>query len=160
MAQYKQQTHIPFAYRLIFTWLDPLACLAIAYQNWAAPETIMEAFVFNYASSEVSYHRDLAPLFHLIASSFMLTGLFSAVLLRYSDDVGLWKRVQFCVWLVDVSLLASKPVVLSHDQGWGAMLRAENWAPADAVAIGLFLARSFLILGVGLRTANQRKKTI
>ncbi|KAI0000264.1 hypothetical protein F4779DRAFT_622538 [Xylariaceae sp. FL0662B] len=154
MAQ-NTQTHIPLIYRIIFTWIDPILCLQIVYLNWATPDAVMTTFL---PHATVGYHPDLAPLFHLIASSFMLTGLFSAVLLRYSQDVNIWKVTQFCIWVVDVSLVVSKAVWLRDHGGWDALQQAENWGSNDAIGVGLFVARLLFVLGIGLRTTDVEKK--
>ncbi|KAI1082169.1 hypothetical protein F5B20DRAFT_532347 [Whalleya microplaca] len=154
MAQ-NTQTRIPLIYRIIFTWIDPLLCLQIVYLNWAAPDAVMATFL---PDSKAEYHPDLAPLFHLIATSFMLTGLFSAILLRYSQDVNLWKVTQFCIWLVDVSLVVSRGLSLRDQGGWVALQQAENWGSNDFVGLGLLVVRSLFLLGIGLRTTDEGKK--
>ena len=169
MAQQQRPRAMPFAYRLIFTWLDPLGCLAIAYGCWAAPGTMLEMFA-PQAATTTTYSAELAPLFHLIATSFMLTGSFSALLLRrWPRDRAVWQAVQLCVWAVDVSLLASKAAVLrrlAHENpgpdAWSQVLAdPENWGAGDAVGLALFLARSLFLLGVGLGSVEQQggKKT-
>ena len=163
MAHHEQQRDMPFAYRLIFTWLDPLGCLAIAVGCWAAPGAVLEALA---PQAGAAYGAELALLLHLVATSFMLTGSFSAVLLRrWPRDRAVWRAVQLCVWAVDVSLIASKAAVLRRLArgpglpGWPRVLASpDSWGPGDAVGLALFLARSLFLLDVGLGGAGRGAK--
>ncbi|KAH9904318.1 hypothetical protein F4778DRAFT_732124 [Xylariomycetidae sp. FL2044] len=154
MAQ-STQTHIPLFYHVLFTWIDPLSCLYAIYLCWTVPETMLGVFA---AGTSVTYTPELFNLFVLIASSFMLTGLFSGILLRYTQDVAIWKITQLAVWLVDVEIMVGQYVALRNASNLTADPGLDLSGFFAALGAIFFLGRTLFLLGVGVKTSKLQKR--
>lgn len=93
-------------------------------------------------------------LFFHLAGSFMTIAVMSAVLLRYTSDLGVWKIVQFGIILYDFEICYSTWYFLGKQSRLDPVLwRSEDWGNLTFMAVIIAVRLAFL-LGVGLKSAS------
>jgi len=90
---------------------------------------------------------------------FIATIVLQVVLLRYTQDVNIWKIVQFSILINDYALFHSLWVALSAQKRLDfGKIRAEEWGTIGITAF-VTVARVLFLAGVGLgRKAGGSKK--
>lgn len=149
MPQLKQ-SRIPLFYRIFFTWIDPAISIPSIWAHFASPDFILDAYIPKAMSVRNPDHDML--FFHL-AGSFMTISVMSAVLLRYTSDLGVWKIVQFGIILYDFEICYSTWYFLGKQGRLNpAVWRSEDWGNLVFMAVIVAVRLAFLT-GVGLRGA-------
>lgn len=83
-------------------------------------------------------------------------GFISAVLLRYSNDIKIWRIVQFACFLVDIAYFWAVYEALSvQDRLNMKMWRAEDWGSVLVTGIATIFRMVFLT-GMGLGSGGKR----
>ncbi|KAJ0114298.1 hypothetical protein J7T55_010687 [Diaporthe amygdali] len=150
-----RQARIPAFYRIFFTWIDPAISIPSIWAHFTAPDTILDAYIPKSMSVRNPEHDML--FFHL-AGSFMTIAVMSAVLLRYTSDLGVWRIVQSGIILYDFELLYS----LWHFMGKQGRLDPTIWRLEDwgnwAIVGTVILVRLAFLSGAGLKKTNTKGK--
>ena len=120
--------HIPTFYRIWFTYLDPLIALHATYMNYVTP-----GFVLNSQIAGAPFDPDYYPFFQQLGGFLASTAFLSAVLLRATAELRLWKILQAAVLIVDASLLGSIYTSLRHQ----SRLRPTDWHGLARRGLGL-----------------------
>ena len=117
-------SHIPAFYRVAFTWFDPLVTLWSAYTVFTDPDTVVDSYAPN-----VRRDPNLDMFFQQTAGYTLALCFLQTVLLRATDEVRVWKILQWAILIVNVATLYSLHWGLSN-QGRLAMggWRGEDWA--------------------------------
>ena len=148
------QSKIHSFYRTWFTVVDPLSLIPTVSGILFTPEFMMDALL-----PGATPNPDHAFLLHQLAAMYAFMAIVLAGVLRATSDIKVWRVVIAGVLLVDISILVSMYVSLEH-QG---RLGLENWRWQDWGNLlftgGVALIRSFFLLGVGVQTGLNDKKT-
>lgn len=144
-----RQARIPLFYRIFFTWVDPAISMPSIWAHFAAPDFILDTYIPKSMSVRNPDHDML--FFHL-AGSFMTIAVMSAVLLRYTSDLGVWKIVQFGIILYDFEICYSTWHFLGKQGRLDpAVWRSEDWGNLGFMAVIIAVRLAFLS-GVGLKS--------
>jgi hypothetical protein len=144
---------IPTLYRFTFTWYEPISCLIGLWVNAFDPDGALDIYVPKEISTRNPAHD---MLFSQMAGAYFVFVVIEGILLRYTDDVNVWKIVNagFLGW--DLFLLHGTYGTLSS-QG---RLDPASWRTLDCVALGLTvsvgLLRALMVLGVGVSADSAR----
>lgn len=129
--------------------------MCFRYGDYAHPAFIVNAFV----PSSIAPHN---PYFDFtlqqIGGALLMLGFIDIFLLRYTNDVKIWKILEAAVLIYDLSLLFSN---YSSLQQQGRLrpggLRWEDWS-GIAVSAQAAVVRAAFLLGVGLAKTGKSKK--
>lgn len=95
-------SHIPAFYRFYFRWSDPLICLWGAYIDFFNPAFLSNAFL---PSSQQPWNPAFNFTLQQLGGALLMLAIIDVVMLRYTEDVGVWKILQGAVLVYDLSLL-------------------------------------------------------
>jgi hypothetical protein len=141
---------VPGVYRFFFTWFDPVVAFAGAYMDFFAPDTVMNSLIPNYLHDP--HHMFV---FQQMGGGMLSISFLSAVLLRYSTDLGVWKCLQASVLIVDIATLYSCWDAL---KGQGRLqlgaLRGEDWGTIGLTTFVTVLRVAFLA-GFGFKKQQR-----
>lgn len=143
---------IPSLYRGVFTWVDPIVASGTAY-----------ALIF---------HRDfmlaqLSPLFSprveaydpwlwQVAGGYVVISAMQGGLLRYTNDLNIWKICQGAVCAMDLMILFSIWEMRNPPHSWSmATMSAKDWANVYGTA-AFALIRIFFILEIGFQKPTKK----
>ncbi|KAK5171947.1 uncharacterized protein LTR77_003584 [Saxophila tyrrhenica] len=148
-------SNIPSFYRFYFRWSDPAICLWGAYMDFITPAFVLNAFV----PSTIAPHN---PLFDFtlqqLGGALLMLAFIDVVLLRYTNDIKVWKILQAAVLIYDLSLLYSNLDALGQQVrlSWGKL----RWEDVGGIAITAqaVVVRTAFLLGVGLAEGGKKGK--
>lgn len=150
-----KQARIPPFYRIFFTWIDPAVSIPSIWAHFAIPDFILDAYIPKTMSVRNPDHDML--FFHL-AGSFMTISVMSAVLLRYTSDLGVWRIVQSGIVLYDFEILYST----WHFLGRQGRLDPAVWRSADwgnmVFMLVIIAVRLAFLAGIGLKSSRAGGK--
>jgi hypothetical protein len=107
MSQIRGNTNpIPAFYRIFFTSIDPLIALSGAYMDFFDPETIL-ASSFPRTSFYAKPTPPVTVLLTQAGGAFLMMAFLMVFMLRYTDDVNLWKMFEFGILVTDLTLFFS-----------------------------------------------------
>lgn len=114
--------NIPLAYRILLLWFEPFGALNGALLCLFSPSTFLRTFtVLPYtASSQVIYDQ--------LGACYLLFAWIEAIVLRYSQDLRVWKAIILGILVCDVVHLYASWHVLGTEvflRPW--LWRAEEW---------------------------------
>lgn len=98
--------HIPAFYRVFFTSIDPLIALSGAYMDFFDPETIL-ASSFPRSSDYAKPTPPITVLLRQAGGAFIMMAFLMVFMLRYTNDVKIWKMFEFGILLTDLTLFYS-----------------------------------------------------
>jgi hypothetical protein len=150
MAQ-SSPTRYPAFYRIFFTWMDPIVCVWGAYMDFFDPTLVLSSHIPN-----LPHDIGHAMILRQRGGGMLQIGFLSAVLLRHTTELTIWRIVQASCLLVDIAYFVGAFGALSAQGrlGWQSW-RAEDWG-ALAITGAATLARTMFLMGVGL---EDRKRT-
>jgi hypothetical protein len=145
---------VPFYYRLFFTWLDPIICVWGAYMDFFTPKVVLSSHIPNPAAPDIGH----AMILKQRGGGMLNFAVLSAVLLRYTSDIEIWRIAQAAFLLVDISYFWSVYEVLESQGrlGWETW-RAEDWGSLVIVTAATVTRVAFLA-GLGLRYRESHTK--
>ncbi len=146
---------IPIFYRTFFTYVDPLVALWGAYMNFFTPDTVLNSFVPNATRNPA---HDM--LFQQLGGGLLNIAFVSAVLLRHTSDIKIWKIVQWSILIVDVVGLYSLWDALGRQgrldpRGW----RGEDWG-CVGITGSVTVLRMMFIAEVSFESVKVRTKRV
>ena len=150
----KDFSNIPLFYRFYFRISDPLICLWGAWMDFVTPAFVLNAFV---PAAVAPHNPDFDFTLQQLGGSLLMLGFIDVVLLRYTNDIKIWKVLEAAVLIYDLSLLYSSYSSLGQ-QGrlsFGA-LRWEDWGSIIITAQAVVVRTAFL-LGAGLAEQKVSK---
>ncbi|KAF2262503.1 hypothetical protein CC78DRAFT_315136 [Lojkania enalia] len=142
----------PLFYRLFFTYLDPLICIWGAYMDFFDPTLVLSSH-FPEPTADMGH----AMILRQRGGGMLNFGFVSAVLLRYTADIHIWRIVQFADLLVDITYFWAVWGVLDAqgrlDPGtW----RAEDWGSIGITGTA-FTVRALFLAGAGVKKVKKMK---
>jgi hypothetical protein len=148
-------TAVPAFYRLYFLWCDPIICVWAIYMNFFTPGFVINAFV---PSSIAPHNPQFDFLLQQLAGSLLLIGFLATSLLRYTQDIAIWKIFETGILLYDLVMLYSVYDALSRQGrlGLGAMRATEDWGGLAITGLAV-IVRSAFLLNVGIARPSAKK---
>ncbi len=135
------------------TYLDPMISLWGAYMDFFTPDVVLNAYIPNPARKP---QHDM--LFQQLGGSMLHFAFLSAVLLRYTDDLGVWKILQTAFLIVDiVGLFSVWDALGKQDRLYFAAVRWEDWGCLAILGFCALLRVAFLA-ELGFRRSGSRVK--
>lgn len=145
---------VPGLYSFFFKNLDPLIALYGVYLNFVDPVAAVQG-----PAPASTYDPNQVFLFHQMGGLALAVAVVSAVLPRYSQDLGVWRIFQFALFLSDIAGLSGIYNSLAN-QG---RLSASSWTSDDKGLLGsyvmLTVVRGLFLLGVGFAKPVPAKKS-
>ncbi|KAM5344152.1 hypothetical protein ACJ41O_012689 [Fusarium nematophilum] len=133
------------AYRIFFLWIDPILTVMGIYVNLFDHELATQAFFSNYPPTE-----ELKPFVYQIGGMGMSFLCLFVLLLRYTNDVNVWKIVQFAIILADFTMLTSMYVAMRLEGRFAVSdWRWEDWF-GGVITVVCTIVRVLFVLGVGV----------
>lgn len=146
---------VPVLYSFFFKNLDPLVALWGVYLNFVDPDTAVRA-----SAPASTYDPNQVFLFHQTGGLALAIAVVSALLPRYSQDLGVWRIFQFALLLSDFAGLSGIYNSLAN-QG---RLSPSTWTSDDKGLAGTYamltVIRALFLLGVGFGRPAPAKKTL
>ena len=145
---------IPAFYRIFFTYIDPIICLWGASMDFFLPTLVLSSHIPSPPTPDQGHIMILKQR----GGGMLNFGIVSAVLLRYTDDVNVWKIVQVACFVVDLAYYWSVWEVLGNQGRLNvATWRSEDWG---SVVITGFAgaARLAFMMGVGFGKDAKKKQ--
>lgn len=157
MAQQSNDTRckvaIPAIYRFTFTWQEPISCLVGFWTNTFDLDGALNIYVPAEFSARDPSHD---VLFSLVGGAMLCFAVLHGVLLRYTDDVNVWKIVNGGLLGWDICVLCGSYTMLAY-QG---RLDPSSWRVMDWAQIGLTtyvgVLRALFVAGVGLGGSSAK----
>ncbi|KAF2255459.1 hypothetical protein BU26DRAFT_515174 [Trematosphaeria pertusa] len=140
-----QSIQVPLFYRLFFTWIDPIICVWGAYMDFFDPALVLSSHIPN-PTPDIGH----AMILRQRGGGMLNFGFISAVLLRYTTDMTIWRIVQIADLVVDCAYFWAVHGALSAQArlGWQTW-RAEDWGSL-AITGAAAVARLCFLLRVGV----------
>lgn len=143
--------HIPFAYRFVFLWFEPLAALGGTFLLWFNPEMIL-----NTMSPMSRFAPDNKVIYDQLAATYALFAYNEAILLRSTNDLRVWRTVVIGILLCDAMHMYASWAVLGSVFWSPGAWRWEDWVNLGSLW-GQGAVRVAFLAGVGLE-GNLRVK--
>ncbi|KAL4937824.1 hypothetical protein BDV06DRAFT_202199 [Aspergillus oleicola] len=148
---------IPLFYRLILLWFEPISSGFGCYMNLFDKDMYLNSFIPPALATRDPTHN---LLFNQLGAGFFVVATTQGVLLRYTNDVNVWKMLNGCLLGWDFILLWSLWDGLSA-QG---RLDPSVWRADDLSAIvpTIFMTfvRAAVVAGVGLEGAKANTEKL
>ncbi|KAI0402155.1 hypothetical protein F4802DRAFT_386582 [Xylaria palmicola] len=146
---------IPWAYRFLFTTIEPLLATSGAINAFFSPSTLLGATV-----PSVPYSPALSPLFTQMTGAWLMLAFHDLVTLRsaaFRDDVRAWRHTLAASAVSDLFYTAS----LIQSMGTALFFNPLRWDMMTAVAVTTavtpFFGKLCFLAGVGLSTTGAAK---
>lgn len=156
IATMAQPATIPRLYWYLFTWVDGLYSLLVAYIHFFAYEGPTREHFPQLPDMPVEAFR---PFFFPIGGGMLFVATIQLALLRHSSDIWTWKVVQFGHVMLDVSMLLSMVEILNHQPlvDWQDIATTGAFHGLVLVSVRT-IVRLFFLVGVGLGPRRKRVK--
>lgn len=143
---------VPTFYTYFFAYIDPLIALYGVYLNFLAPDQAVTSM-----APLSTYDPNTIFLFHQAGGLALAVAVMSALIPRVSEDLSVWKVLQFSLLLSDFGGLSGVYFALER-QG---RLEPRLWSADDRAVGGLYLfitaVRLAFVLGVGFGGEGEVK---
>lgn len=144
---------IPFAYRLFFLYVEPLAALAGSFYAGAFPAQYLAYLTPVPPADPPTPPTGTLVTLYQLSNLFLFCSLNQALVLRSTASRRTWRALLFSLLVADVGHLATL-VPLAAEKGW-----LEVFLAGDAffvyAAAGMRVA---FLLGLGLRGAKAKAR--
>jgi hypothetical protein len=152
MLKTSPNTTIPAFYLVFFQIIDPLICLWGASMDFFTPNVVLSSHVPN-PNADMGHVMILQQR----GGAMLNFGFISAVLLRYTYDLQIWKIVQIALFIVDLAVYYAAYQVL----GAQGRLSPKTWRAEDWGSVGITVVagavRIAFMMGVGLKKGRSGK---
>lgn len=146
---------VPGFYSFFFKNLDPIIALWGVYLNFIDPDAAVKA-----AAPNSTYDSNQVFLFHQTGGLALAVAVVSAILPRYTQDLGVWRIFQGALFLSDIAGLSG----IYHSLANQGRLSPSSWTSDDKGLAGAYVmitaVRLLFLVGFGFkRTASVSKKS-
>jgi hypothetical protein len=146
---------VPLFYRIFFTYLDPLICVWGAYMDFFDPALVLSSHIPNHIP-DIGHSMILKQR----GGGMLNFGFLSFFLLRYTQDLAIWRLVQIADLIVDFAYFwAVYEALASQGRLGAASWRVEDWA-AIGITGAATLTRLAFLAGVGLVKGKGKGKGV
>jgi hypothetical protein len=147
------ENQIHAVYRIYFLWVDPILTLMGMYVNLIDHNLATLAFFSNVSPTET-----LKPFLYQIGGMGTSFVCLFVILLRYTNDVNIWKIVQFAILWADFTMLTSMYVAMRLE----GRLAVSDWRQEDwfggVITVICTIIRALFVLGVGVKQTGVKGK--
>ena len=113
---------IPFAYRILLLWFEPFAASNGAFLCLFYPDSFLRTF------TTLPYAPDSQVIYDQLAATYVLFAWNEAIVLRFSQDLRVWKAIILGILMCDVVHLYASWHALGTEVFLNPLLwRAEVW---------------------------------
>ncbi|TLS29221.1 hypothetical protein PpBr36_01696 [Pyricularia pennisetigena] len=144
---------IPTLYRIMLSWVEPAFCASGTVLATFDPTRYIDTMTTNFAY-DPPVHRILLDQ---IGAVYLLMAFNSAVVLRVTDDLRVWKAVMGGIWVSDMLHIWATVKELGVD----VILNPLSWRAVDwinlGILVGMMLLRIAFIFEVGFEKQSKRK---
>ncbi len=144
---------VPGFYSFFFKNLDPLVALWGVYLNFADPDAAVKA-----SAPNSTYDSNQVFLFHQAGGLALAIAVISALLPRYSQDLGVWRIFQGALFLSDIAGLSG----IYHSLANQGRLSPSSWTSDDKGLAGCYVmltvVRLLFLVGFGFKNAVSGTK--
>lgn len=148
---HKTLINIPFLYRFVFLWFEPLAAFGGSLILWFAP-----ALFLNTMSPTSRYAPDSKVMYDQVAATYTLFAYNEAVLLRSTNDLRVWRTVVIGILICDVLHMYASWAALGSVFWTPGVWRWEDWVNLGSLW-GQAAVRVAFLMGVGLEDSVRVK---
>ncbi|KAM0546769.1 hypothetical protein ACHAPJ_010698 [Fusarium lateritium] len=144
---------IPAFYRFIFTWFDPLVSFATGYGLIFHRDAVLGMLSPLFIPRVVAYD----PWLWQVAGGYWIIAIMQGGLLRYTDELGIWKISNGAVCVMDVLITLSTWEMRNPPHNWSMeTMTARDWS--NVVGAVLFaVIRTLFNLEVGFKKQASKK---
>jgi hypothetical protein len=147
------QARIPLPYRIYFQWLDPIISAITAYMALFHKDAVLASFHPLLVPRDTKYDA----LLWFSAGVFAMIAVNHGLLLRYTDDVRVWKITNLGILMVDLSLLWAMFEMHFVSPEMSAMeIRSEDWMNCFLTLLAVVMRLSF-IAEIGVKTEGGKE---
>ncbi|KAB5571807.1 hypothetical protein GE09DRAFT_643791 [Coniochaeta sp. 2T2.1] len=145
MAPKSTTGFLPALYRFTFLWYEPIGCLSGVYLNLFDKDHFLRLFV-----PGTTRHPDHDILHSYVSGAMLSFSIIQAVLFRYTDDVNVWKIVNWGMIAWEACILhgSYNNLAAQGRLALGSWTRDDWMAVALPVLVGV--VRVLYVCGVGL----------
>ena len=116
---------IPALYRFYFKWSDPTVLFFSVYMYFVTPDEVINAFI-PISMAPRNPHHDF--LTQQVGGALLMLAILTSTLLRYTEDVKIWKILEAAILVYDFALLYVSYYALSQQRRLSiGALRVEDW---------------------------------
>ncbi|KAF4430271.1 putative beta-mannosidase mnda [Fusarium austroafricanum] len=145
---------IPTLYRGVFTWVDPVVSFGTGYALIFHRDAILAHLSPLFSPRVEAYD----PWLWQVAGGYFVISVMQGGLLRYTQDLNIWKICQGAVCIMDIVILCSMWEMRNPPHNWFTpAMSQKDWGQVYGTA-AFALIRIFFILEVGF-TKRPGKKT-
>jgi hypothetical protein len=146
---------VPAFYRIIFTYVDPVIAFATGYGLVFHRDAILGMLSPLFTPRAVAYD----PWLWQVAAAYWIIAVIQGGLLRYTDDLGIWKICNGAICIMDIMLMFSMWEMRQPPHNWSmATMSQQDWSNVYGAAV-FAVIRIFFILEVGFSSQKNKKKT-
>jgi hypothetical protein len=148
---------IPAFYRIFFTYVDPIICAWGASMDFFMPTTVLSSHIPS-PTPDIGH----AMILKQRGGGMLNFGIISAVLLRYTPDMNVWRIVQLSCFVVDLAYYWAVWEVLAKQGRLNVgTWRAEDWGSIGITVFAGLVRLAFLArVGFGEPGRNEEKKDL
>ncbi|KAM5353349.1 hypothetical protein ACJZ2D_016748 [Fusarium nematophilum] len=149
----QQVLNIPFAYRALFLYFEPIGALVGALFLHFRPASFLDAM-----APAAKYAPDNQIIYDQLAGTYILFAFNEAIILRTTNDLRVWREILIGILVCDAIHLYGSWAALGGRVFWDPC----TWRPADWVNLvslwGQAAVRLAFMAGVGLKMTETAKK--
>ncbi|KAM0338675.1 hypothetical protein ACHAPU_011232 [Fusarium lateritium] len=144
---------IPIFYRIIFTWVDPLVAFITGYLLVFHRDLILGMLSPLFTPREVAYD----PWLWQVAAAYWIVAVLQGGMLRYTNDLGIWKFTNGAICIMDIMILISIWEMRLPPHNWSmATMSQRDWSNVYGGAV-FAVIRILFLLEVGFSKQNKIK---
>jgi hypothetical protein len=148
------KTTVPLYYDIYFRWIDPITSIATTLLVFFNRDLILAQA--GPVAERSQQDPVLDPLMWQLAGLYLLIAILQGGLLRYTDDLGVWKFTNFGIMVVDVLIVCSLVELKARTpEGLSVSgMRPEDWVNWVLTILAVVNWLAF-ILDIGLKPSKE-----
>lgn len=144
---------VPLLYRIIFTYVDPVVAFVTGYLILFHRDTILGTL----SPLFLPRHEVYDPLLWQLAGGYWITSIMQGVMLRYSNDLGVWKISNLAIMVMDLLIVGSMWEMRGPPHNLALSMSSKDWG--NAIGAGSFaILRLAFLLDIGFKKESNKKK--
>lgn len=144
---------VPLLYRAVFTYVDPIVAFVTGYL------VLFHRDVMLGALSPLMLPRPVVfdPVLWQLAGGYWIVTIMQGVMLRYSNDLGVWKISNFAIMVMDLLICGSMWEMRGPPHNLALGMSPMDWSNALGAG-GFAVLRLAFILEIGFEKESAKKK--
>jgi hypothetical protein len=150
------QQRIPFAYRFLVLWFEPIAAANGAFMATFKSDKFLA--VMTSRATPIALTPQFQIVFDQLAATYFLFAFNEAVVLRLTSELGVWKGMLFGIACCDAIHIWATGKALGAEVMMNPMLwRVVDWVNLLLLYIPITMRLAFFF-GVGIRPETRKEK--